>query len=85
VGVDRDRLFSERVAQDHVRRLEPDARKGRQRLPRSRHLTAVLVDERFRHADDRAGLGAVEARGADLLLQGRDLRARVVAGTGDTS
>src|SRR5438093_9517509 len=62
VGVHGDRLLVEGVTEDDVGRLEADTRQRRQLVPRPRHRAAVALDQRPRHADERARLGAVEAR-----------------------
>src|SRR4029077_5285653 len=78
VRVDRNGLLTERIAQDDVRRLEADSGQGHERRARPRYFAAVLVEERVRHRDDRAGLRAVEAGGADLFLEDGRARSSVV-------
>src|SRR5207249_2526116 len=60
--------------------LEPDARQLDERLEGLGHLAAVMLDERLRHAKQRARLGAEESGGADLLLEARGARPRQLAG-----
>src|SRR6266850_2255415 len=79
VGVDRDGLLPERVAEDHVRSLEPHARECDERRPRPWHFAPVLFEQRLRHRDDRAGLRAIKAGRADLLLERGRLGQGIVA------
>src|SRR5262245_65721562 len=79
VGIDRDGRLAERVAEDHVRGLEPDAGKRHEGVARARNFPAVLVLERLRHRDDRAGLRAIEAGRADFLLERGRLGPSVIA------
>ena len=82
VAVDRQAGNAERVAEDDVRRLAPDAGQLDERLHRVRHLAAVLVDERLRHAEQRLRFGAEETGGMNLRLElgGRGLRQRARVG-----
>ena len=53
VAIDGQPRHAERVTENDVRRLPPDARQLDERFHHGRHLAAVLLDERVRHADDR--------------------------------
>src|SRR5262245_38364682 len=79
VGIDRDGRLAERIAEDHVRGLEPDAGKRHERIARARNFPAVLVLERLRHRDERAGLRAIEPGRADFLFERGRLGPGVVA------
>jgi hypothetical protein len=85
VGVDGDaHVGVERVAQHHVRRLAPHAGQDHERVHVGRHLAAVPLDERARHADEVLRLAAEETRRAhellDVLGARRRERARVRVG-----
>ena len=69
VPVDRQARDAERVAEHDVRRLAADARQLDERVHVGRHLAAVVLDERLRHADERLRLGAEEAGRMDLRLE----------------
>src|SRR5690348_11769932 len=69
VGVHGERVDAEGVAEHHVGGLEPHAGQLDEGRALARHLAAVTLDERLGHAEQRAGLGAEEARRADLALE----------------
>ena len=68
VGVHGDARHPERVPEDHVRRLAPDAGERDQVHQPAGHLTVVPLDQRLGELEERVGLGAEEARRLDDLL-----------------
>src|SRR5436853_6905707 len=80
VGVHGDRRLVEGVTEDDIGRLEADARQRGQRLPCPRLRAPVALAERPCHADERARLGAVEARRVDQALERRDVGPGPVTG-----
>jgi len=69
VRIDDDsRRDSESGAQHHVRRLPRDARKRQNFVHPAGHFAVKFLDDLFAGAQDRFGLVAVEARGADFLF-----------------
>src|SRR5207245_1718093 len=79
VGVHGDRRLAEGISQDDVGRLEADPRQRRQRVARPGNLAPVALDQRPRHADDRARLRAKEARRVDQALERPEIGLRPVA------
>ena len=69
VRIDRDRLRAERRVQDDIRGLAADAGQRLERLARSRHLAAVLLDQRAARRDDVFRLRVVEADRRDVALE----------------
>src|SRR6185436_13193663 len=74
VAIDRQARHAERVSEDDVGGLAADAGKLRQRVHVGRHLAAVIVDQRLRHADQRLRLLAEEPCRVDRFLEVRRLR-----------
>ena len=69
VGVHGDARDAERMAEDDVGRLAPDARQLDQIVELAGHLTAVTLRERGPQTDQRLGLGAEESEGPQKVLQ----------------
>ena len=63
----------EHVAEDEVRGLAPDAGQSRQLLHRARQLPAVFLQQHIRAGNDVPRLGMIEAAGAHILLNFRDV------------
>jgi hypothetical protein len=69
---------AERVAEDDVRRLAPDAVELDQFLHRARHFATVMLDEFAAAILDVLGLAAEKSGGLDELLQFRARRVRKI-------
>src|SRR5262249_22825439 len=69
VRVDSNGLLPEGIPEEHVGRLETDARQRGERHTVARYLAVVVGHERLGHPDDRARLGAIEPGRANLWLQ----------------
>ena len=67
--IHRHRRFAKRRIQNDIRRLAPDARQAFKRLPASRYLAIMLVDENAAGFDDVLGLAIEEANRLDMTLQ----------------
>jgi len=69
VRVDGERLFAERGVEHDISRLAADAGKFLELFPGTRHLAAVLVDQRLAERDDVLRLGVEQANGLDCFAQ----------------
>ena len=67
--IDGEPRHAERVAEDDVGGLAADAGKRGERVHVGRNISAVLLDEGARGADDRFRLRAEEAGGVNLRLE----------------
>ena len=69
VRVDREGFLAERRVEDNVGGLAADSRQRLQLLAGSRHLAAVIADQRLAERDDVLRLGVEQADGLDRLAQ----------------
>ena len=71
VAIDRQPRHAERMAEHDVRGLAADAGQRGQRVHVGRHLAAVLLDERLRHADERLRLLRERSRWSESAARAR--------------
>ena len=71
VPIDRAARDAERVAEHDVRGLSPHARQRDERVHRRRHLAAVMLDQRPRHADAATATSRGRSRSSGSAVRAR--------------
>ena len=67
VGIDSDGRFDIQFVEHHAGRLSANSRKGFERGPVGRHLSAMLIYQDLGQGDDVPGLVAIEPNGLDVV------------------